>query len=355
MKASAKVKINFDDKIIRKIIFAIFALFAFFSAPNTFAQAANGNPKIVLIAPKSPSKPPKIPKKNHDDSEIPAEKSIAADAGVNILIPCVSQGNVKINGWERNEIRAFIIGGSSIGFSVLDKNKQTGAPNLVKISGFDPAKNNNAETDECLSGEEIELDVPRGATVNLTGHESDVAIVEINKVEIRNDGGNISLDEIAQGIEAKSYQGDITIGKSRGAMTIINTNGNIVVFDTAGSEVDDALRVKTSSGGIVLQNVAQKQIEANSNTGSIKFDGAFASGGQYSFGTTNGAINLLIPADSSFKIEAFYGGAFQSEIPLKILTEDVNPQAKRLIADYGAGDANLSLRNLGGSIKIRKK
>ncbi len=40
-----------------------------------------------------------------------AEKSIAVDAKVNIKI-CVAEGNLKINGWERNEIRAYVAGGS---------------------------------------------------------------------------------------------------------------------------------------------------------------------------------------------------------------------------------------------------
>ncbi|MGI9036132.1 MAG: DUF4097 family beta strand repeat-containing protein [Pyrinomonadaceae bacterium] len=352
MKKRARVKTNFKNKSTSKIIFSIFALFAFFSAANLFAQTVIVNPKIVIAVPKPP---PRIPHKRvRNESEIPSEKSIAADAKVNISL-CVAEGNVKINGWQRDEIRAYASGGNEVGFSVRDKNKETGKPNLLTVLGYDPQKKTEAGFDECFSGERIELDVPRGASLNITGREGDVSISSVNKAAVKNNEGNVFLNDIAQGVEVRNYQGDITVEKSRGAMTITNTNGNIVVFDTAGSEVGDALRAKTSSGGIVLQNVAQKQIEANSNTGSIKFDGAFASGGQYSFGTTNGAINLLIPADSSFKIEAFYGGAFQSEFPLKIFTEDVNPQAKRLIAAYGAGDASLSLRNLGGSIKIRKK
>ncbi len=104
-----------------------------------------------------------------------------------------------------------------------------------------------------------------------------------------------------------------------------------------------------------MQQVAQKQIEAASNTGSIKFDGKFESGGQYSFGTTNGSINLLIPADSSCRVEAFYGGSFQSEIPLKELTKDVSPSVQKVVGVLGAGDASLSLKNISGAISIRKK
>ncbi|MGI8470397.1 MAG: DUF4097 family beta strand repeat-containing protein [Pyrinomonadaceae bacterium] len=337
-----------------KIIFSGFALFAFFSASNIFAQTTIVNPKIVIAPPRPPSKPRQAHKTVRNESEIPAEKFIVVDTKVNISL-CVSEGNVKINGWQRDEIRAFVSGGSDAGFSVRDKNNQTGKPNLITVLGFDPSKKTETGLDECLSGDSIELDVPRGASVDITGRENDISISSVNKVTVKNDDGNILLNDIAQGIEARTYQGDITVEKSSGAMTLINTNGNIVALDTAANDVGDVLRARTSSGGISLQQVAQKQIEANSNTGSIRFDGAFASGGQYAFGTTNGAINLLIPAASSFKIEAFYSGAFQSEIPLKIVTEDVMPQIKKLNAIIGAGDANLSLKNISGAIRIRKK
>lgn len=339
-----------------KIIFSVFGVFAFFFTPNISAQTININPKIVIVPPKTPPVPGirRTTKKVQNESEIPAEKFIAADAKVNISM-CVSEGSVKINGWQHDEIRAFVAGGSDVGFSVRDKNAQTGKPNLITVLGFDPQKKTEAGLDECLSGDAIELDVPRGASLNITGRENDISISSVGKVTVKNDDGDITLNGIAQGVEARTFQGDITVEKSSGAMTLNNTNGNIVVFDTAANEVGDVLRARTSSGGISLQQVAQKQIEANSNTGSIKFDGAFASGGQYVFGTTNGSIDLLIPAESSFKIEAFYGGAFQSEIPLKTVAEAVAPQVKKLRAVFGAGDANLSLRNSSGAIRIRKK
>lgn len=350
MKKGANLKIILDGKFTRKLVFSIFAGLAFFPASAIFAQTVETAPKPVP----PPSRIWRTTKRIQNESEIPAEKFIATDAKVNISL-CVTSGNVKINGWERGEIRALIDGGSDVGFSVRDKNRETGKPNWVMVLAFDPSKNREAGLDECLSGEEIELDVPRGATINLKSHEGEIMIASVNKVSVVNDGGNISLDDIGQGIDARNFEGDITVGKSSGAMTLTSTNGNILVYETTGGEVGDSLRVKTSSGAITLRQAAQKQIEASSNTGSIRFDGTFASGGQYSFGATSGAISLVIPAASSFKIEAFYGGAFQSDISLKELTRDINPPVQKMTAIFGGGDANLSLRNISGAISIRKK
>ena len=354
MEKGAKIKINLNDNNMRKIAIFIFTLIAFIPSADISAQTVNFKPNVAVVAPNPSAKSAPIAGKVQKESEIPAEKFIVADVKVNISL-CVTEGAVKINGWKRNEIRVFVEGGSDAGFSVRDKNKQTGQPNLINVLGFDPAKNKEDNSDECLSGDEIELDVPQGATVNLIGHESDIAVSTVSKIKIENDGGNIYLNDIAQGIDAKTYQGNVMVEKSRGMITLNSTNGNIVVFDTESNEVGDGLQVRTISGGIVLQQVTQKQVEANSNTGSIRFDSTLEKGGQYSFGTTNGAINLLIPADSSFKIEAFYGGAFRSEIPLKTLTKDINPQVQRMIAVFGTGDASVNLTNLSGAIRIRKK
>ena len=80
-----------------------------------------------------------------------AEKSIVVDAKVNISL-CVSQGKLKINGWNRSEIRAYV-GGSEVGFKVLQKSKQNNNAVWVMVVGFDTAKKQTVNGDECLSGD----------------------------------------------------------------------------------------------------------------------------------------------------------------------------------------------------------
>lgn len=348
----------FND--MRKIEILIFVVFTFFTFSQiNLAQTPKPQPRIA-VPPKSPlPKPPKDWKRaktapKEGETLLPAEKSISTDAKVNISL-CISEGNVKINGWEHNEIRTFVSGGSQIGFQVLEKKNQI--PAWVKILGFDSQKNNQAAgVDECLSGDEIELDVPRGATVKINGGESDIAVTSVNKVKIENRGGDISLNNIGQGIEAKTYQGDVTVENSSGAITLLSTNGNIVAFDTEAGEIGDVFLAKTSSGTITLQKVGNRQIEVNSNSGSIRFDGEFSSGGQYSFGTTNGSINLTIPANSSCKIKASFGGVFQTEIPLGGISKSAAfQQVQNITGTLGTGDSSVNLTTFSGAIRIRKK
>lgn len=286
---------------------------------------------------------------------MPAEKSIAVDEKINLQF-CVSEGNVKVTGWDRNEVRVFINEGSQIGFNVIQSHDQTKKPVWIAVLGYEPSENKNKRVDECLSGDEIELEVPRNATVNIKSRESKTNIDSVRKVNVKNIGGGIFLNNIAEGIEATTYEGDVTVEKSNGAMSLESVSGNVLAFDVHALEVGDVFKAKTSSGVISLQDIGHRQLEITTNSGSIKFNGTFAKGGQYAFGTTNGAINLIIPPDSSCKISASYGfGVFSSEMPLTNVVKSQATSVKTLSATLGGGNCTLNLRTYNGAIILTKK
>ena len=331
----------------RKLNITVFIGFFCLSIIPTLAQTVKVESKIAVTSDKS--------KNRTVDSDGNAEKSIAVDTKVNVSI-CVSQGKLKINGWERNEIRAFVGGGSAVGFKVQQTSKQNGKPVWVMVVGYDTTKKTTANGDECLNGADIEIDVPRNAVVNVKNNESETTIESVGKVRVENVGGGIFLNDIAGGVDATTYEGDVTIAKSSGAITLSSTTGNIVAFDLAPSEIGDIFKAHTNSGAITLQNIEHRQLEINSNSGSLKFTGEFQNGGQYKFGTQNGSISLVIPATSSCKINAVYGyGKFDSEFKLNILTENNSSKTQSIAASMGAGDATLNLTTYSGAIRIRKK
>lgn len=344
---------TFTNTITRKISLAIFALLLFPSCCFVSAQTIEAEPKVIIAPVKQKFK--RKYKKTVTGNETSTEKAIAVDAKVNITL-CVAEGNLKVTGWERNEIRAFVSNGNAVGFNVRQKNKQNKAAWLT-VAGLGATATNQANSRGCLSGEEIELDVPRGATIDIESGTSETTIETVRKVVVKNIGGDISLNNIEQGITASTYQGDVMVESSGGAITLSTGNGNIVAFDVAPSEIGDVFKAKTGSGAISLQRIEHRQTEINSNSGSIKFAGEFQNGGQYTFGTQNGTISLVIPENSSCKINASYGfGAFNSD--LKLLNVVKNPATsgtQNLSALMGSGDANVNLTTASGSIRIRKQ
>jgi DUF4097 and DUF4098 domain-containing protein YvlB len=178
----------------------------------------------------------------------------------------------------------------------------------------------------------------------------------VRKATVEIEGGDIFLNNIREGIYAKTFEGGVTVENSSGAITLTSTTGNIVAFAVGASEIGDVFKAKTNSGAIALQQIRHRQIEVGSNSGSIRFTGEFQSGGQYNLGTQNGSISLLLPEKSSFKLNASYGfGVFNSEIPLQNLEKNPTPKAQNLSARMGNGDATLILKTVSGAIRIRKQ
>lgn len=323
---------------------SVFAAFSFAQTdyPPPIAAPRTVTPKVKPAA-----------KTNPDGKDTFAEKSIQVDPQINISL-CVAEGNVKINGWERSEIRAFVGNGSRVNFKILQKNRR-GEPVWVMVTAFDSADPTPRRTEECLSGEEIELDVPRGAIVNIKGRTTATDIKAVRKVSVETIGGDIFLGGIEQGIAAKTYEGDVMVENSGGAITLSTSNGNIVALDVAPSEIGDIFQARTVSGAITLQNIEHRQTEIKSNSGAIKFTGEFQSGGQYAFGTTNGTISLFIPEKSSCKVSATYGyGKFSSELKYDVLSQDNTAKTQRIVVAMGEADANVNLTTFSGAIRIKK-
>lgn len=373
--------VNITKKTGNTRLEKFFTLLAFFavSAGIIFAQTSTTvtrtiekttnttvTPTATPVPARTPRTPPRympmpfptpprrrVSRRIENNSGIPAEKSIAVDAKANIEL-CVDNGNLKVNGWERNEVRAMVQSGSYVGFKVLNKNVQN-SPLVLKVLGYDPMKNPGIGLNSCLAGENIEIDVPRGATVKIEGRQYEAEVSSVYKAVVKNDGGDIVLNDISQGIYAQTYQGDVRVENSGGVISLSTTNGNIFAFNAKPIEFSNIFSAKTSSGAIKLQAVEYSQVNTKSTSGTINFSGNILSGGQYTFDTHNGSILLNIPQKSSCEVSATYVyGNFQSEIPMTNVSKTPG-QPQKLTGQIGSGDATLTLKTYNGAINIKTK
>ena len=314
-------------------------------------------------APAPPEKPEKIERaEKHDPPAAPviwggdtSEKSIKVDSSINLSL-CVTQGTLKVNGWNRNEVRVYVQDGSKFGFNVREKNSRTGDPIWIKVMGL--AKGKYGAPQECISGNEIEIDVPVNATIGIKGQDTTTHIDSVKKVEVVTNGGDITLRNIAAGIKATAYQGDVMVESSQGPIMLDTTTGNIVVFEAGPIEIGDGFKAKTNGGTISLQDLRHRQVEVGSISGSVLYSGDIRNGGSYNLNTNKGSIRMLIPADSACQLQATFGaGNFSSELNIKLLTENVSEgPIKSIVGKLGSGgDASVKLTTNNGSISIRKQ
>lgn len=321
---------------------------------DTAAQkpAPTPKPKSEVLTPTAPPRFPTYPTREHGQT---SEKFILVDPNVNIKI-CVSEGTLRINGWERDEVRVFVHSGRLPGFKVLEKDESSGKPNWLLVSNVAAEGVRPGPVSECLAGREIELDVPMKTSISLTGRVTSTVIDSLKKVTVKTVEGDITLRNISGGINATTYHGNLMVEGSGGAIMLETTTGNVLAFGVTPGQIGDLFKAKTNSGGISMQQIDHRQIEASSISGAVNFNGKFLSGGLYNFKTSNGTIRMQIPFKTSATIKASYGfGAFHTEIPVKYIYENVSSAGKNFQALIGSGDANINLTTNTGSISIKKQ
>jgi hypothetical protein len=321
-------------------------------AGGAYGQEAPPKPpkekeKVKVSFPHTVPEPPGVP--NGDD--FTTEKSMLVDPNVTVKL-CVSDGDLKINGWRRDEVRVFVKSGRKFHLKQLEKSTESGKVNWLWIANVTEGAGPGSG---CLAGESIEIDAPIGSSFDLSGRAAKTSVDSVKKAKVKILEGVISLRNIPGGITAYTGQGDVMVENSGGGISLESTTGNIVAVEVSPGQIGELFRAKTNSGAISLQRVEHRQIEASSISGSLLFDGKFLAGGIYTFRTSNGSIKLSIPQASSCTIRATYGfGTFNYDIPLTILTENDTPRARTVVAKIGAGDASVSLTTTSGSIGIKK-
>ncbi len=357
---------------IRKIIIGCLATATAMSvsAPASAQDGMAPAPKPAPTARQYPVEPPAKPSDKYEKQKYEAppqpprtrmyggdtyERSIAVSPNVNLSL-CVSQGNLRVNGWNRNEVRVYVKDGGKMKFHVREKNEKDGKPNWISPVPFDQ-KHANRTYPNCIWGDDIEIDLPVTASIEITGTETEATIDDVRKVLFKNNSGDITVRNAVNGVTASTYEGDVTVEGSTGPMSLETTSGNITAFQLSPSEIGDRFTAKTGSGAVLLQNVTHRQTQVTSISGSVAFTGDIRPGGSYSLSTTNGSIRMTLPASTACQFLAVYGaGNFISEIPVKLETENlIGGPLKKVAGKIGpGGDAVLKLTANNGSIGIRK-
>lgn len=355
---------------IRKIIIGCLIITSAISVSVAAQDGSTPKPSPAPTARPHPVEPPAKPYEKYDRDKYQAppeppkawmyggdtyERSIAVSPNVNLNL-CVAQGDLRINGWSRNEVRVYIKDGGKMKFHVREKSETDGKPNWLSPVPFDQ-KSTNKTYPDCIWGAYIEIDMPMTASVEIKGAETETTIDDIRKVSIKNIGGDITVRKATGGVVALTYEGDVTVEGSNGPMNLETTSGNITAFQLAPVEIGDRFKAKTGSGAIFLQSVSHRQTEVTSTSGSVAFNGEIRNGGSYNLSTTNGSIRMTLPASTACQFLAVYGsGNFDSEIPFKLETENLlGGPLKKVAGKIGAGsDAVLKLTANNGSIGIKK-
>jgi hypothetical protein len=172
---------------------------------------------------------------------------------------------------------------------------------------------------------DVEVDVPRGATV----------VIEAGSADIEADG-------LAGDQRYRTASGDITLRAVSGHVSVDAVSGEVDISATG----ETAMTIKTVSGDVELRAATLTVLEATTTSGDLRIAGRLAGPGPFAIVTVSGDT-LLAPA-GDLRIEmATLSGDMRSKVGGR--TEGSRGHRSLVV---GAGGPLVSLRSLSGDLLV---
>ena len=236
-----------------------------------------------------------------DDGDQKVERTIAVDPAVAVSL-CVTSGNITVRGWDRNEVTARSADAVQIDLRKPEE-MPAGTVKKLEVVVFNKAETGKPQG-KCQAYSDLDLNVPKGATVLVQTRDGDIRIGEVASAYAGTQNGDIEVEQISRSIEVGSIGGSICIKDSTGRVSVSSAGGSIDAANLRPVETNDTLEVVTTSGDISLTNVTHKDINTKTVSGNLTLTGPLAAAGRYWFNSFSGDVTLALPANSSFKLMA---------------------------------------------------
>ncbi len=299
-------------------------------------------------------------KNKHKDVPDDEDKSVATvTTAKNVaVIYCGGTGRVYVRGWDKPEVRAVGEEGSKIKITAIKNNEDVSAPaSQIEVQLRD-GESKGFYVGQCQNKSNIELYVPRGASVDLRTQHGDITAEKIAKAKLRSVSGSFSIRDVNGYVQVSTSSGDISLDNSSGSISLNAFSGSIDVRNVKSIEAVDSIGAVSLSGDVTLENVSFLRVEGNSTSGDVTFFGSLTKGSTYHFRSTSGDVTTVLPATSSFKVTAFvsHSGEIICDFPIaKPTTNKTMESITRLVGTHGTGDSTLVLTSVNGTVHLRKK
>lgn len=195
------------------------------------------------------------------------------------------------------------------------------------------------KTDRVSSKEsrlDFQVHVPRQASVRVESERGDI--------QVENLEGTVSIQGISNAVTLSNVKGYITVRTEDGPIVIQSSEGNI--------------NADSISGSMRLIHVNGSEVVANTNSGTIRYEGDFGDRGTYVLNNYSSPIEILASARASFDITArAVIGLIESNLPfhptpLANSFRRLSPK-NYLQGRFNSGESTVRVTSYSGKILVR--
>lgn len=228
-------------------------------------------------------------------SEDTIDRTVKAHPRGEVVISNVA-GNVDVRGWDRDEVQ--VTGHIDEDIERVDVESSEGRT-IVKVI-YPRGSSHGSEA-------EIEIQVPRGSSVEVSAVSADVSSRGVLGTQrLKTVSGEITAEVTGDNSELKSVSGDITVrgGGKPAALRVSSVSGNVDLSHAAGK-----LDVVTVSGDARLDVTDANEIRGRTTSGGFDLRARLARDARVEVEAVSGEISLRVssPNGLSTEIETFSG------------------------------------------------
>jgi hypothetical protein len=285
-----------------------------------------------------------------------AEAVLATDPNVTLRF-CAASGHIVVRGWERNEVRASSMNAAQI--ELLSDRQSTGNPlsSRVQVIARESADALPAQSNNCRAFSNIELDVPRMATVWLKTRSGNITVAGVANVQIETVSGTVDLRQVSKTTRVESISGEVLLNDVAGDVSVGSSSGNIKIVSASSMAEGNRLTARSVSGDVSLEQINYGRVEAETVGGRISLWGPLAPSGHYDLRSTLGDVTLTLPSDASFQVHASVSqdGKILNDFQVNVREGRLPVSLHDLRGIYGSGDAVLEVSSFSGQVRLRRK
>ena len=285
------------------------------------------------------------------------ERTVATSKNVLVTI-CLASGDIQVRGWDRSEVKVTATSARRLELQGGGMNP----PQRIEVVLSNAPRTSQGEplVCDCRGVSDLEINVPRGATLDLQVRSGDIEVAQVAEARIKTTSGDINVSDVTRGVDASTLSGDVSLTNSAGRVKLQSVSGDVDATNVRMVEAGDDFSASSTSGDINLEGVAQARLSANSTSGTVTLTGNLAPHGSYNLNSFSGDVVLNLPQDSAFRLNA---RAPQSSIATDFAVKSRSEgdaqsllEGGTLTGYYGAHDwASLTIQSFSGTVRLQKR